>query len=176
MLNESVRLAAPLLIVASVLLLLAAAADVAVRRVPNSVSVALALIGLGLRFASGSLLGGLAAAAAVFVCAAACWRGGWLGGGDVKLLGAAALLLPPRLAPSLVLAVAMAGGVLALLYLLLPRFLGPAAPAARAAPGPRAGGRIRRILSVERRRIGRHGPLPYAAAIAAGTLFVLIKQ
>lgn len=171
MLNEWVRLAAPLLILVSALLLLAAAAsDLAVRRVPNAVPVALALIGLGLRIAGGSVVGGLAAAGAVFACAAACWRRGWLGGGDVKLLGAAALLLAPRLVPSLVLAVAMAGGLLALLYLLLPAVLGPAVP------GPRGGGRIQRILSIERRRIGRRGPLPYAAAIAAGTLFVLIKQ
>ena len=46
-----------------------------------------------------------------------CWRQGWIGGGDVKLLSACALLVPPASVPELVLTTAIAGGVLALFYL-----------------------------------------------------------
>ena len=35
------------------------------------------------------------ASAAVFALGAVCWRCGWLGGGDTKLLAACAVLVPP---------------------------------------------------------------------------------
>ncbi|MGH7117998.1 MAG: prepilin peptidase [Acetobacteraceae bacterium] len=180
-------LALSLLTAASVLLLLAATAtDVAFRRVPNKVSAMLTVCGLILRLGSGSLLSGLIAAAAVFAPAAFCWRRGWLGGGDVKLLAAATLTLPPLFTPTFVLAVALAGGVLALVYLALSlvarRNAGRRATALLAAP-PGASLKQRgvarffqRLLRVERWRIQKRSSLPYAAAIAAGACFILITQ
>jgi len=152
---------------AAALLIGAAAQDVAARVVGNGLSLALAGVGLALQALAGQALGALGAGAAVFAAAALCWRGGWLGGGDVKLLGAAALLVPPRLVPDLLLAVALAGGGLATVYLLLGRVL----------PKPAAGRpakRLARILRVEQRRIRRHFSLPYASAIAAGALFTFL--
>ena len=74
---------------------------------------------------------------------------GLFGGGDVKLLAAAALWAGPGLLPELLMVMALAGGALALVLLALrrwrPRASGPAAPGA---------------------------PLPYAVAIACGTLAV----
>ncbi len=188
MLHHFPQLAAAALTAASVVLLLAASAtDLAFRRVPNMVSALLTISGLILRAVSGSLASGLLAALAVFAMAAFCWRRGWLGGGDVKLLAAATLSLPPLLTPSFLLAVALAGGVLALLYLALSLLLrgssaggreaGLSALPSEALPG--RAGMVRffqRLLRIERWRIRQRGSLPYAAAIAAGAFFVLIKQ
>ncbi len=150
------------------LLLAAGAEDIATRLVSNRLSLALALCGAGLRWREGALWIGLLAALAVFLAGAFCWRRGWLGGGDVKLLGAAALFVPPARIPALLLATSLAGGVLALLYLALAA-LPPAAPARGKAPLPA------RLLRIERWRIRRHGPLPYASAIAAGAVFTLFR-
>lgn len=188
MLHHFPEVAAASLTAASVVLLLAATAtDIAFRRVPNMVSAMLMVSGLVLRAGAGSLLSGLVAALAVFAMAALCWRRGWIGGGDVKLLAAATLSLPPLLTPAFLLAVALAGGVLALLYLALSMLLRRGGAGRRASEfsalppeGLRRGrGMMRffqRLLRIERWRIRQRGSLPYAAAIAAGALFVLIKQ
>jgi prepilin peptidase CpaA len=148
------------------LLLWASLHDLLARTVPNGVAAALAASSLLSRLAGGALLGPLLAGLIVFALAAFCWRRGWLGGADAKLLGAAALGLTPATVPAFLCAVAIAGGVLALFYLvarpLMPR------PAAL-----RPAGLLRRALRAECWRIRRGGPLPYACAIAAGSLLVL---
>jgi len=187
MLHHFPEVVAASLTAASVALLLAATAtDLAFRRVPNTVSAMLMVSGLVLRSVSGSLLSGLLAGILVFVAAAFCWRRGWLGGGDVKLLAAATLTLPPLLTPAFVLAVALAGGVLAAAYLALSvplrRNIGRQATGLPAALHEGLRGRqgvvrfFQRLLRIERWRIRQRGSLPYAAAIAAGAFFVLIKQ
>ena len=70
--------------VAGGLLLIAALHDVIARTVPNWVSLLLALTGLSLRFLDSQLIVGTACGIVIFVLVAFCWRGGWLGGGDVK--------------------------------------------------------------------------------------------
>ncbi len=156
------------LMIASVcLLLMASLHDLVARTIPNWLAGALAVIGIGLRVVTGSLPGGVIAGVAVFVLAAICWRRGWMGGGDVKLLAASAMVVPPSLVLSFVTSVALCGGVLALLYVL----------AGRMVPPPRAARPrtlLARALRVERWRIRRGGPLPYACAIAAGGLFILL--
>lgn len=151
------------------LLLAAAAADVAWRRIPNGIAAALAAIGLLRHAGAGAGALGLALLVACGVLAAGMllWRRGLIGGGDVKLLAAVALLLPPGAVPALLLAVPLAGGVLALGHLALGRLLRGRPPAAR------GGGRLRRILRREGRRIARGAPLPYGVAIAAGAIAVL---
>jgi len=158
--------AAILLAGAAALLLGAALHDLACRTIPNWIPAALALDGLALRVLSGQVLGGIVSGAVVFAGAALLWRRGLMGGGDVKLLGAAALVVPAGLALILILAVALAGGVLALIYLALRRLVS----------APRAGrpaGALARIARVERRRIRQCRSLPYGCAIAAGAFFVL---
>ncbi len=162
-------MASMLITACAVLLLGAVASDVALRLVPNWVPALLAAAGLALRAVSGTLVGGLIAAASVFALALVCWRRRWMGGGDVKLLAAATLTVPPLAAAGLLAAVALAGGALAALY----RLLGAVLPPVRVQPGRAGVGGLARILRRERRRIARRGPVPYAAAIAAGTIFVL---
>jgi prepilin peptidase CpaA len=164
-------LAATLIVASAALLLAAVASDVALRLVPNWVPALLAAAGIALRVVSGTLMGGLIAGAMVFVLALFCWRCGWMGGGDVKLLAAATLTVPPLAAAGLLASVALAGGALAALYLLL----GAVLPPVRIAPG-RIGHGLGRVFRRERWRIARREKVPYAAAIAAGTLFVLIHR
>ncbi|HJS87116.1 MAG TPA: A24 family peptidase [Acetobacteraceae bacterium] len=149
--------------------LLGAAAlhDAAFRTVPNWISLALACGGLALRGLHHDLLPGLAVALGLFALLALLWTRGLLGGGDVKLAGATALTVPPDAAPSFVLAVSLAGGVLALLYLALSLVV------SRPAPGVRRS-LPARLLKAEAWRVHRRGPLPYAAAIAAGCVFTLL--
>jgi prepilin peptidase CpaA len=157
------------LLLGGILLVAAALHDVAARTIPNWVSLSLCALGVLLRCMDGKLVAGLSLGLAVFAVATFCWKRGWMGGGDVKLLGAAAIFVPPLHVGDMLVAVTLAGGVVGLIYLLgrslLPRNVRPATARPRRL--------LARILRVERRRLGRGGPLPYASAIAAGTLLVI---
>ena len=146
---------------------LACLQDWALRLVPNRVPAAIAAVGLTLRVADGTALVALPVAIAVFTAAVLCWRRGWMGGADVKLLGAGALLVPPGGVAGFVLATCIAGGVLALAYAALSCIVPPPSPI-------RPLTYLRRYLRLEQRRLRRRGPLPYATAIAAGAAFILL--
>jgi prepilin peptidase CpaA len=128
----------------------AAVTDSLSRRIPNRISIALALLGLlrigaALVAGEGALTAGLdlAAAAGVFTLAALAFRFGLLGGGDVKLLAAGTLWLGAAALGSYLLVTALAGGLMAVSFVAW-QFAWP-------------GGARRRKPS-----------LPYAVAIAAG--------
>jgi prepilin peptidase CpaA len=155
---------------AALLLVGAGLHDVAARTVPNWVCVILFCLGLVVRLIDGDILIAFPVAFLVFVVAALCWRRGWMGGGDVKLLGAVALLVRPGSVPTLLVDVALAGGILALIYLVLYATVSNRVftPKPRSIPA--------RALRAERWRIARRGPIPYASAIAAGALFCLLGE
>jgi prepilin peptidase CpaA len=144
----------------------AALHDLAVRTVPNCVSVALVALGVLSRLLAGDLGLGLALAALVFVGAALLWLRRLMGGADAKLLGAVALLAPPDRLPDLLLMIALCGGVLALFYLAMSYVV------TRPVEGPRHSV-LGRVAKAERWRLSRRGPLPYAAAIAGGSIISL---
>jgi prepilin peptidase CpaA len=153
------------------ILVVAGLHDVAARTVPNRLALAVAAAGIVARVLDADLPMSLVAALAVFAAAALCWHRGWMGGGDVKLLGAVAILVPPQSALALVVDIALAGGILALTYLLLYATLpAPAASARRPQSFPA------RAWRAERWRIARRGPIPYASAIAVGALFCLLGE
>jgi prepilin peptidase CpaA len=141
--------------------------DVVARTVPNLLPLVLAVAGLGLRAMDGTLLVGVAGAILVFAVAFFCWRRGWMGGGDVKLIGGAALAVSPPLLLTFLLVMSVAGSVLSAIYLI-----------GRSLHHPhrtrRPSAFVLRAARVERWRFHRGGPLPYACAIAAGGLFVLV--
>ena len=104
----------------------------------------------------------IGAAALVFVVGIVFFRFRWLGGGDVKLIGACALWTGFAQLPELIVYGALAGGALALAILLCRRvnaLMGPAMP------GWLRGGALA-MLDPER-------GLPYGLAIAFGALIAL---
>jgi prepilin peptidase CpaA len=147
-------------------LLVAVLCDLGWRLIPNALPATLAAAGVALRLAEG--LGALLVATVTFALAllllGLLWRLGFLGGGDAKLGAAGSVFLTPAAVPQAALATALAGGVLALLYLALRPLLPPhLAPAGRTRPI------LVRLSRVEAWRV-RRGSLPYAVAIAAGVL------
>lgn len=163
MLSWAILTAVALLVAAS------AAHDVIARTVPNGWCAAIACASLGVRLVDHTLTAGLFAGATVFILAAICWRMGWFGGGDVKLLGACALAVPPHLVPALVIDTSLAGALLALVYLAARNRL----PRPRS---PRPASLLARAWRAERWRLRRGGPLPYAVAIAGATILVLVRS
>ncbi len=153
------------------LLAYAALHDLAVRTVPNWLPVSLLVMGALARLADHTLVPGLCAAAIAFALLFGIWAAGAMGGGDVKLWAATVLLVPPNWQDQLgcFLHVVMAGGLLALIYLALPLLVKPP-------HRPRPRSKLGRFLRVEQWRIRRRGPLPYACAIAAGAVTVLLPH
>ena len=164
------------LIAGAALLVFAALHDIAARTIPNFVSVILIGLGLALRVPAGQLLPSLTLAAIMFAVCTACWLRGWMGGGDVKLLTAAAVFAPPGNVGDMVIATTLFGGVVGLVYLLARTIVRRTRSVPRsnfAAPPIRSF--VRRVIRAEHWRLLRGAPLPYASAIAAGTLFVTMS-
>jgi prepilin peptidase CpaA len=167
MLHDGLLLLSPgLKLAIAGILLLAAGHDIMTRSVPNWMPLSLGVLGSILAAAEFRLGWGIGFGLAVFVLCLLFWWRGWMGGGDVKLLGATAIVVAPAAAGPFMLAVSLSGGILAMAYL-AGRFLLPR-PTMR-----RPKHLLPRILRIEAWRIRHRGPLPYACAIAAGTIFVL---
>jgi prepilin peptidase CpaA len=149
-------------------LLMAIAAFEDFRRfvIPNLLTVALCLLWPVYFISNPSLSGALwsfGCAAAVFVVGAVLFARGYLGGGDVKLLSAAALWAGPGGTPGLLLLTGILGGALALL-LLMP--LGAQIAAmARAALSPKPATTEPRFAN----------PVPYGVAIAAAAVITILS-
>ena len=141
--------------------------DWALRLVSNKVPISIAAAGVFTRLMDGTLVPAFVAAALVLIAAVCCWKQGWLGGADVKLFAAGALIVPPGAVTTFVLVSCVAGGVLAVLYVCVGYIVHP--PSSQ-----RPGNRLRRYLRLEQRRLVRRGPLPYATAISFGAYFVLL--
>jgi prepilin peptidase CpaA len=159
---------AVMILTSGAVLLLAAGHDLVSRTVPNWMPSLIACLGVVAAFTDGRLLVSMLIGLAVFVAAALCWRRGWMGGADVKLLGAIAIVLPPGMVSAFAIAMSLGGAVHAVCYMLARRMV---TPPPSAAWRPRS--LLTRALRAERWRISRGGPLPYACAIAFGFLFVI---
>lgn len=144
----------------------AALRDVACREIPNRVVAAVALAGVLRQGAIGAPVLAGSVAGCVLLGAGVLWLRGLMGGGDVKLLAAASLLVPAAAVPALLLAVALCGGLLAALHVGL---------RGRIAVPRRAHGAWRRILRCEAWRIRRGAPLPYGVAIALGAVVAMTR-
>lgn len=104
------------IIVFGVLLALGASCDVASRRVPNWITVSIAVTGAWSQWVRGGLTAtgsALAAAIAVAVLLVPLWKKGFLGGGDTKMAIAAAVWVGLAKCPVYLLAIALAGGIVA---------------------------------------------------------------
>jgi prepilin peptidase CpaA len=153
-----------------VLLLYVATIDIATRLIRNEICLALALLGIAGQFASPMQMAqSLIAAAILLLLLFVIYQRGSIGGGDVKLLVALAIGLPLTGVFQLLTITALAGGVLALVHLMM-RHL----PYPKLAP---AGSSLaRRVYAIERWRHLRHAPLPYGVAIACGGIWTIFSQ
>jgi prepilin peptidase CpaA len=154
-------------VVFTAILAVAAVQDIRTRRIPNSIVVLLAILGVAFCVTKAGLLDGLAASGEGMLVGLACWLPfyvlGWLGAGDVKLYAAAGAWLGPRTALEGAFIGALAGAVLALLWMVKAygvRRTGETLGLASSTP---------RILSPRQDRSGS-SRLPYGVAIAAGAI------
>ncbi len=148
-------------------LVYAAAHDIAARTIPNAVSVMIGAAGAIHAACRNEIWACFAVAIVVFLVGAAGWRARLLGGGDVKLLAALSLWIGPAGTAPWLLAVSIAGGILACLYLVL-RLVLPARH------GPKPKGFLARVWRAEWRRIRMRHSLPYAVAIAAASIDFMV--
>jgi prepilin peptidase CpaA len=137
----------------------AAAMDMLTMKIPNRISLVLVLAFFPLALLAGLGLGDIASHVAVGLLMLAVgfglFIGGWFGGGDAKLMAAIALWVGPDAVLLYLLNVAVAGGLLALMFL-----------SARTVPLPK-------MLLGEEWALRLHrqdGGIPYGIAIAAGAL------
>jgi prepilin peptidase CpaA len=152
------------------LLLYVATIDIATRLIRNEICLALALLGIAGQFAS-PMQGAqsLIVAAILLLLLLVIYQRGWIGGGDVKLLVALAIGFPLMGVIQLLTITALAGGVLALVHLVM-RFL----PYPELAPA--GSSLVRRVYAIERWRHLRHAPLPYGVAIACGGIWTVFSR
>ncbi|WP_426442443.1 A24 family peptidase [Bradyrhizobium genosp. P] len=152
------------------LLLYIAANDVATRLISNEICLALAALGIASQLASPMQVAeSLIAAAILFLLLLVIYARGWIGGGDIKLLVALAVGLPLTGVIHLLTGTALAGGVLAMVHLMMRNL-----PYPRLAPA--GSSLVRRVYAVERWRHLRHAPLPYGVAIACGGVWAVLNK
>jgi len=144
--------------------------DIATRLIRNEICLALALLGIASQLASPMQLAqSLIVAAILLLLLLVIYQRGSIGGGDVKLLVALAIGLPLTGVIELLTITALAGGVLALIHVIM-RLL----PYPKLAPA--GSSLVRRVYAVERWRHLRHAPLPYGVAIACGGIWTVFSQ
>ena len=141
---------------------------IASRQVSSFEAMCASVLGLSLAFCGHYVIGALEAGAILFSIGYFLWWRGYMGGGDVRLLGAAGLTIPLNVTFSLAVMISLSGGLLSLFYLLATKTVRPPV-----LTRPRPTCRLLRVLRAERWRIHRGCPLPYVCAIAAGVIFVL---
>ncbi|MXO52146.1 peptidase A24 [Erythrobacter gaetbuli] len=99
--------------------------DVLKRKLPNYLSLAIAIAGLGFAFAAVGWVGlGLHFAHVVvaFLIGYGLFAGGMFGAGDGKFYAGVAAFFPIQLAPALALVILLMGGVMAIFWLLARKF------------------------------------------------------
>jgi prepilin peptidase CpaA len=133
----------------------AAAFDVSARVIPNAAPLALGALGfLHILPATGAPVVSLAVALGLFALGFLAFAFGLVGGGDVKLLAAVGLWIPPAALHDFFTVMALTGAVLALVVVARRRLLAAVTGAAVAEPAS----------------------VPYGAAIAAGAGYVLFAH
>ncbi len=150
-------------------LAVSAGTDVRHQIVPNKAVIFVAAAGLGLSLVSRpestwvSLLVSVVVLCGLGILA----HSDFLGGGDAKLIAAVTLLVPPDRIEVLLLAIALAGGVLSAIYLVTYRALKPARLPQGKAPQLQ-GHRADQLRQGERALFVADNSLPYGLAVFGG--------
>jgi len=149
--------------------------DILTRTIPDTVSIALVVVGCATRSCYGweALVTSLLVGVVIFFALLPACSRGLLGGADLKLLAALAVGFSPQATLHLLAAVTIVGGGLATVYVCLNRMVG-----AKAAGRLRhkSGSLLPRIVGIECWRIRRSAPLPYGIAIAIGAAIVVLNR
>jgi prepilin peptidase CpaA len=172
--NDSFELSKVLLL--GVLLLLCSASDLSTRRIPNSVLLSTLMTALFLNSVGGGLAGladSIAGLALGILMLMPLHVLGRMGAGDVKLLGVVGSVIGAWGAIVAGLATMMAGAVLGVLYmvwlLIRPKIVSWSSSLMHRVSGTATGPHPARTLQTV-----RTAEIPYAVAIAAGTVAALI--
>ena len=174
---------AMLLIVSVAALFAIALVDLRCRIVPNRLVLAVAVCGVGRRLWSAPGLIGfdLLAAAAIIVALGLLAHHGWVGGGDVKLIGAVTLLFPLSDVGALLLSISVAGGLIGCGYLAV-RATATEVLKPRVCPEDSQEDShtsiwgFENLLRGERRRIAAGEPMPYALAVVGGVIYRIVSE
>jgi len=161
------------------LLLLGSATDVAHRIIPNKIIVGIAAMGITYTTIARpeSLLLSILSAVCVLFGLGVFSHYKIVGGGDVKLITAVTFFVPPGHIARLLLAIALAGGVLSCTYLVARFYLKGGNNGGEICPGKveRSDGGFKAKLRAERMRIVAGNSLPYAVAVLGGMLIYSVK-
>lgn len=150
-----------------VVLLISAIWDLSFRRVPNCFSCAFFLIGFIFQvFLFHSYMAFLYSFVIFFV-GLILWRHNFIGAADVKLAASFSLLLPSFRIFDFLIDMFLAGGIVALVYIVLSRTMKVPKPSNRKISF------MIRIYTVAKWRLVRNAPLPYAVAIAISGIITL---
>lgn len=173
-----------ILLITSVAALGAAAmVDLRHRIVPNRLVLVVAACGVGRRLllAPGQVWIDLLVAASIVVALGLLAHNKWIGGGDVKLIAAVSLLFPLSATGAVLLNIAVAGGLMGVVYLAMraivtrmpkPQFC-PADPPEEAQD---ATWELGHLFCAERLRISAGEPMPYAVAVLGGVILRIVSE
>ncbi len=159
-------------------LLLSAATDLKERIIPNELVLVIALSGLLLCLAMrpGQIGISLMASALVFLALGVLCHYGALAGGDVKLMAAVTLLVPPGSIGDLLIGIALAGGLLSGLYLGASYMVRNACSGSGDVPPENAVSSVAEWARVESIRIASRKQVPYAVAILGGVIWYFARE
>ena len=179
---SAAMLSAILLTVSVAALFAVALVDLGHRIVPNRLVLVIAACGVGRRLLSapGLIWFDLLAAASIVVALGLLAHHEWIGGGDVKLIAAVALLFPLSDVGALLLSIAVAGGLLGCAYLAI-RATVTRIPKPRFCPADTQDTQdttwgLEHLLSGERMRIAAGEPMPYALAVLGGVIYRIVSE
>jgi Flp pilus assembly protein, protease CpaA len=180
------------LLAALSLFALVTAYDVTFRIIPNHICLAILAVGVVRHLCDGQavyLLVSVGVASVLFLLLSLLCAAGLLGGGDVKLMASAIVLLGAGKSFVFLYYTLLAGGILSLVYLSVGMILRArhrhSHPQDSHSSGPHSNSsgrpsvdplRLRVVWRAECRRLRRGGPLPYGVAIAVGALAALGLQ
>ena len=165
-------------------LLASAWTDLKDRIIPNELVGLIAVSGLGISLAlrPGQAWIGLVAAIVVLFGLGVLSHFNLMGGGDVKLISATTLMVPPEQIGHLLIAITIAGGFVSCVYLAARYALTRDRPENMPAPADMTGdpsrepGGASEWFSTECARIAAGGPLPYGLAILGGVAGYIARE
>ncbi len=158
-------------------LLASAVTDLRDRIIPNTIPLIIAACGLALCLQGGSSRTGMnvAAAITVFLALGFLAHYGFMGGGDVKLISAVTLLVPPEQIGLLLIEIAIAGGLLSCGYVAA-GFVLTVFSRAKLQRQSSCNPELPRRSAHRCTAVAAGYPLPYALAVVGGVLIHILRE